>query len=199
MRKLFAFNLVSVDGFFEGPNRDLYWHNVDDEFNTFAIEQTSAVDVILFGRVTYQMMASFWPTSEAIAADPVVAGLMNSLPKVVFSTTLAKAEWNNTRLVRDHLKEEVLKMKLQPGKDLALFGSANLLASLMQLDLVDEHRILVNPVILGNGNSLFRQAKDRQNLKLIRSRVFGNGNVLLCYQPVRPQTGALAGETTQTN
>ncbi len=186
MRKLFAFNLVTLDGFFEGPNQDISWHNVDDEFNTFAIEQTSTLDVILFGRVTYQMMASFWPTPEVIAADPVVAGLMNGLPKVVFSTTLAKAEWNNTRLVRDHLKEEVLKLKQQPGKDLAVFGSANLLASLMQLDLVDEHRILVNPVILGNGNPLFKQAKDKQNLKLIRSRVFGNGNVLLCYEPVRP-------------
>ncbi len=182
MRRLFAFNLVTLEGFFEGPNREIDWHNVDDEFNTFAIEQTSAVDVILFGRVTYQMMASFWPTPEAIAADPVVAGQMNSLPKVVFSTTLVRAEWSNTTLVRDHLKEEVLKMKQQPGKDLALFGSANLLASLMQLDLVDEHRILVNPVILGNGHPLFRQARDRQNLKLIRSRVFGNGNVLLCYQ-----------------
>ncbi len=185
MRKLFAFNLVSLDGFFEGPNQKLDWHNVDQEFNTFASEQASAADVLLFGRVTYQMMAGFWPTPEAIAADPVVAGLMNSLPKVVFSTTLGKAEWNNTRLVKDHVAEEVLKLKQQPGKDLALFGSADLLATLMQLDLVDEHRLLVNPVVLGDGHPLFNRAKDRLNLKPIRSGVFGNGNVLLCYQPAR--------------
>ncbi len=183
MRKLFAFNLVSLDGFFEGPRQELDWHHVDDEFQAFAIEQTSAVDALLFGRGTYQMMAGFWPRPEAIAADPVVAGLMNRLPKVVFSTTLDKAEWNNTRLVKDHVAEEILKLKQQPGKDLALFGSANLLAALMQWDLVDEHRLLVNPVILGTGQPLFKPAPGRLNLKLVRSRTFGNGNVLLCYQP----------------
>jgi dihydrofolate reductase len=185
MRKLFAFNLISLDGFFEGPNRGLDWHNVDAEFNEFAIEQTSAVDALLFGRVTYQMMASFWPRPEAIAADPIVAGLMNRLPKIVFSTTLEKVEWNNSRLVKDHVAEEILNLKKQPGKDLALFGSASLLSTLMQMDLVDEHRLLVNPVILGSGNPLFKRAQDRLNLKLIRSRTFGNGNVLLCYQPVK--------------
>jgi dihydrofolate reductase len=185
MRKLFAFNLVTLDGFFEGPNREIDWHNVDGEFTEFAIQQTSAVDALLFGRVTYQLMASYWPTPGAIAADRIVADLMNRLPKLVFSTTLAKAEWNNTRLVKDHVAEEILKLKQQPGKDLALFGSANLLSTLMQLDLVDEHRILVNPVVLGDGHPLFKRTNDRRSLRLIRSRLFGNGNVLLCYQPVK--------------
>lgn len=186
MRKLFAFNLVSLDGFFEGPNRELDWHNVDGEFNEFAIEQTSAADMLLFGRLTYQMMASFWPMPGALAADPVMAGIMNRMPKLVFSTTLERADWENTRLVKRNVAEEILNLKRQPGKDLALFGSANLLATLMQLDLVDEHRLLVNPVILGSGNPLFKPANAKRNLKLIRSRTFGNGNVLLCYQPVKP-------------
>jgi dihydrofolate reductase len=177
--------MVTLDGFFEGPNHDINWHNVDAEFNEFAIEQTSAVDTLLFGRVTYQLMASFWPSPFALENDPVVAGLMNRVPKIVFSRTLEKAEWNNTRLIKDHIAEEILKLKQQPGKDLALFGSANLMSTLMQLDLIDEHRIMVNPVILGSGNPLFKSTKNKLNLKLIRTRIFGNGNVLLCYQPDR--------------
>ena len=143
------------------------------------------MDVLLFGRVTYQMMASYWPTPAVIANDPIVAGQMNRVSKIVFSRTLEKAEWNNTRLVKDHIAQEILNLKQQPGKDLALFGSANLMSTLMQLDLIDEHRIMVNPVILGSGNPLFKWTRDKLNLKLIKSRTFGNGNVLLCYEPVR--------------
>ena len=185
MRKLFSFNMVTLDGFFEGPNQDISWHNVDAEFNEFAIEQTGTGDTLVFGRVTYQLMASYWPTPDAIKDDPVVADYMNRVPKIVVSRTLEKAEWNNTRLIKNHVAEEITKLKQQPGKDIAVFGSANLLSTLMQLDLVDEHRIMVNPVILGNGNPLFAKSKDKQNLKLIKTRVFGNGNVLLCYQPDR--------------
>jgi dihydrofolate reductase len=177
--------MVTLDGFFEGPNRDISWHNVDEEFNQFAIEQINAGDTLLFGRVTYQVMARYWPTPDGIKDDPIVADLMNRLPKLVFSRTLEKVEWNNTRLIKDHVAEETAKLKQQPGKDMALFGSANLLSTLMQFDLVDEHRIMVNPVILGNGTPLFKRAKDKQNLRLVNTRTFGNGNVLLCYQPDR--------------
>jgi dihydrofolate reductase len=183
MRKLFSFNMVSLDGFFEGPNQDINWHNVDDEFNQFAIEQTSTVDTLLFGRVTYQLMASYWPTPSATTDDPIVADLMNRLPKIVFSRTLQKAEWHNTRLIKDNIAEEISKLKQQPGKDLALFGSANLLSTLMQMDLIDEHRIMVNPVVLGSGNPLFKGIKDKLDLKLLKTRTFSSGNVLLYYQP----------------
>ena len=185
MSKLFSFNMVTLDGFFEGPNGEIDWHNVDGEFNEFAINQLNTVAVLLFGRVTYQMMASYWPTPLALEDDPIVAGLMNRLPKLVFSRTLTKAEWNHTRMIKDHLAEEISQLKQQPGKDLALFGSANLLATLMQLDLIDEHRIMVNPIVLGGGHPLFKPAKDRLDLKLVQTRAFGNGNVLLCYQPDR--------------
>lgn len=185
MRKLFAFNMVSLDGFFEGPNQDINWHNVDEEFNEFAIEQTSAVGVLLFGRVTYQLMESYWPTADALKNDPVIAGLMNSLPKIVFSRTLEKAEWNNTRIVKENIEQEILNLKKQPGKDVAVFGSANLLSTLMQKDLVDEHRVIVNPVLLGNGNPLFKSMDEKINLRLLKTRTFHSGNVLLCYEPVR--------------
>ncbi len=183
MRKLFAFNMVTLDGFFEGPSQDISWHTVDEEFNQFAIEQISTVGVILFGRVTYEGMASYWPTPAAQSDDPEVANLMNTLPKAVFSRTLQKAEWNNTRLIKDNVAEEILKMKQEPGSDLAVFGSTNLLSSLMQMNLVDEHRVMVNPVLIGSGTPLFRNIAQKVNLKLVKTRTFKSGNVLLYYQP----------------
>jgi len=185
MRKLFAFNMISLDGFFEGPNQDINWHNVDEEFNEFAIEQTSTIGTILFGRVTYQLMESYWPTPDALKNDPVIAGLMNSLPKIVFSKTLDEAEWNNTRLVKDNIVEEILKLKQQTGKELAVFGSANLLSTLIQMDLVDEHRIIINPLVLGKGVPLFKKVDEKINLRLLKTRIFKSGNVLLYYEPVR--------------
>ena len=185
MRKLFAFNLISLDGFFEGPNQDINWHNVDEEFNEFAIEQTSAVDALLFGRVTYQLMESYWPTADALQNDREIAGIMNSVPKLVFSRTLEKAEWNNTRIIKANIEEEILNLKKRPGKDIAVFGSANLLSTLVQLDLVDEHRVMVNPVLLGKGNSLFKSLDEKINLRLLKTRIFHSGNVLLYYERVK--------------
>lgn len=185
MRKLFAFNLISLDGFFEGPNQDINWHNVDEEFNEFAIEQISAVGALLFGRVTYQLMESYWPTADALKNDPVIAGIMNSVPKLVFSRTLEKAEWNNTRIVKENIEQEILNLKKQPGKDMAVFGSADLLSTLMQMDLVDEHRVMVNPLLLGKGNPLFKNMDEKIDLRLVKTRTFQSGNVLLYYEPVR--------------
>ena len=181
MRKLFSFNMISLDGFFEGPDHDINWHNVDDEFNEFAIEQTSSLDMILFGRRTYQLMESYWPTTTAIADDPEVASLMNSLPKVVFSRTLEKADWNNTKLIKHSAASEVMKIKEEPGKDIAIFGSADLISSLM--DVIDEHRVLVNPVLLRRGTPLFKGTGDPMKLKLLNTRPFRSGNILLTYAP----------------
>lgn len=186
MRKLISFNMMTLDGYFEGPNGDIAWHNADnEEFNKFAIEQTDSFGVLLFGRVTYQMMAGYWPTPDAMKNDPLVASQMNSIPKVVFSRTLPQADWNNTRLVKDHIEDEVMKLKQQPGKDLALFGSANLLATLTNLGLVDEHRVMINPVVLTSGTPLFKGVKNVLKLKLSNTKVFASGNVLLCYGPVK--------------
>ena len=122
MRKLFAFNMVALDGFFEGPNGEIDWHNADnEEFNEFAIEQTGEVDTLLFGRKTYQLMASYWPTETAIKADPIVADLMNRLSKIVFSRTLESVEWNNTRLIRENSQNEIKELKAQQGKDIPKF------------------------------------------------------------------------------
>ena len=184
MRKLVTFNLITLDGFFDGRPPDISWHNVDDEFNKFAITQLKEIDTLLFGRVTYQLMASYWPSPDAIKNDPIVAGLMNGMPKIVFSKTLDKTSWENTRLVKDHLSEEIYKLKEKPGKDIAIFGSANLISTLLPMNLIDEHRIIVNPVVLGKGRPLFK-TKDKLNFQLLKTKVFGNGNVLLYYQPIK--------------
>jgi dihydrofolate reductase len=177
--------LVTLDGYFEGPNRDISWHNVDEEFNEFAVDFLSSVDTLLFGRVTYELMASYWPTPDAIKDDPIVAEKMNALAKIVFSRTLDTVGWDNTRLVKENGAEELLKLKQQPGKDLALFGSSDLALTFIQHGLIDEYRIMVNPVILGNGKPLFKGIKDGLKLKLTKTKTFRNGNVLLYYEPVR--------------
>ncbi len=185
MRKLVMFNLVSLDGYFEGPGRDISWHNVDAEFNEYAAEMRNSSDTFIFGRVTYELMARFWPTPEAMKNDPVIAEMMNSLPKIVFSRTLERAEWNNTRLVKGNLVEEIKKIKMLPGKDLTILGSGSIVSQLAPIGLIDEFRILVNPVVLGRGTPLFNGIKDKLNLKLLKTKTFTSGNVLLCYEPAR--------------
>ena len=174
--------MVTLDGFFEGPNQEIDWHNTDNEFNEFAIEQTSSVDTILFGRVTYQLMASYWPTETATSADPIVADLMNRLSKIVFSGTLESVDWNNTRLISENAQKEIQNLKIQQGKDMVIFGSATLISSIM--DVIDEHRVMVNPILLRRGIALFKGTGDRMKLKLVNTRTFLSGNVLLSYEPV---------------
>ena len=183
MRKLIFFMLISLDGFYEGPGHTIDWHNVDAEFNEFALAQLDSVDLLLFGRVTYELMAAFWPTAAAARDDPLTAAAMNRLPKLVFSRTLASADWQNTRLVRAHVAEEIKKLKAQPGKDMIIFGSSDLSVSLIEEGLIDEFRIMLNPVALGQGKALFTGLPGRLNLELISTRAFKSGNVLLVYRP----------------
>jgi dihydrofolate reductase len=185
MRNLILFNMVTLDGFFAGPGGEIDWHNVDQEFNDFANEQLSSADLLVFGRVTYEGMASYWPTPAGLRDDPIIAGRMNTIPKVVFSKTMKQAEWQNTRLVGENIGEEMSNLKKQPGKNMFIFGSANLALAFTKLGLIDEYRLIVNPVVLGKGRSLFEGMSDRLYLKLISSRNFKSGNVLLSYQPVK--------------
>jgi dihydrofolate reductase len=177
--------MMTLDGFFEGPDRDINWHRVDEEFNDFAIEQLNSGDMLVFGRVTYQLMASYWPTPQALADDPIVASHMNNLPKIAASRTLDKVEWNNTRLVTENVSEEIARLKAQPGKDLFLLGSADLASTLIRDGLIDEFRVMLNPVLLGAGTPLFQGIGEPMELELLRSRPFRNGNILLYYVPVK--------------
>jgi len=183
MRKLSVFNLVTLDGYFTGPNGDISWHMVDDEFQELANRASNSGNTLLFGRVTYQMMASFWPTAEALKMDPVVAKGMNASPKIVFSRKLKSVDWENTRLVKGDLATEVKKLKRGRGKDLTILGSGSIVSQLADAGLIDEYQILLNPVALGQGRSMFEGLSKNLILKLISSRTFKNGNVLLTYAP----------------
>jgi len=177
--------MMTLDGYFEGVDQRIDWHHVDEEFNNFSEDQINNVDAILFGRKTFELMASYWTTSEALSNDPIIANLMNSKDKIVFSRTMTKAGWNNTWLIKDNILSEIEELKRKPGKDLIIFGSANLASTFMQLDLIDEYRIVINPVILGQGNPLFKTSTEPLNLKVIKTKTFNSGNVLLYYEPNR--------------
>lgn len=184
MRKIFAFEVATLDGYYAGPNQEFDWPNVDEEFNEFSVAQLNEVDMLLFGRHTYEAMASYWPTPAAQQGDPVVSGIMNSIQKAVVTRTLDRADWNNTLLIKgDDAIREIARIKERSGKDIAVFGSFDLTVHLMEAGLVDELRIMINPIILGAGLSLFRTATERIPVKLRKVRRFDSGNVLLHYQP----------------
>lgn len=183
MRKVLAFEMITLDGYFEGPNGGIDWHNVDVEFNQFALEQIATVETLVFGRKTYEGMASYWPTPMALEDDPVVAERMNTLPKIVFSRTLAQANWHNTTLLGEVQAETIQQLKQQPGKDLIIFGSAKLVASFARLGLLGEYRLMVNPVVLGDGRTFFEDLSAPLKLDLVYTRAFRSGNVLLTYRP----------------
>jgi dihydrofolate reductase len=174
-------NLVTLDGFFEGAKSwELDWHEYvwGEELERFSVEQSRTIGTLLFGRVTYEGMAKYWASATGEIAD-----FMNSVPKIVFSRTMEKAEWNNTRLVKAQAEEEVAGLKRQSGKDLYIFGSADLSATLMKHRLIDEFRLVLNPLILGRGNPLFKPHTERLKLKLLEAKPLNSGCVILRYQP----------------
>jgi dihydrofolate reductase len=186
MRKLVVFNNVTLDGYFTGPDGDFSWAhsgNDDSEFNAFIADNASGGGQLLFGRITYELMASYWPAPDAIRNDPIVAERMNNLPKVVFSGSLDEVSWSNTRLVKGDIASEMRKMKKEPGTGMAILGSGSIVSQLAPEGLIDEYQVVVNPVVLGKGRTMFDGIKERLNLKLTKSRTFGNGKVFLCYEP----------------
>jgi dihydrofolate reductase len=178
MRKVIVSNLMALDGFFERPNKILDWVITDDEFFDYAKGLLRSADMLLFGRATYEYMASHWPT----APPDEIADYMNNLPKVVFSKTLKSAGWDHSRVVQGNIAEEVLRMKQQPGKDMVIFGSAMLASHLLQETLIDEYRVILQPVLLGSGTPLFRDIRETISVKLKSAKVFGSGVTLLSYQ-----------------
>ena len=187
MRKLIVFNHVTLDGYFTGLNGDMAWAhagNDDAEFNAFVAGNASSGGELLLGRTTYELFYSYWPTPTAIKSAPIVAEGMNSMPKVVFSRTLDKASWNNTKLLKGDIVSETRKLKNEPGNGIAILGSGSIVSQLAPAGLIDEYQVMVNPIVLGKGRPLFAGIQDTLNLKLTKTRAFGNGKVFLCYQPV---------------
>jgi dihydrofolate reductase len=182
MRKIIVSNYVSLDGFIAGPEGEIDWFVWDEEMAKYSRDLLYSIDTLLFGRVTYELMAGYWPTASPPSEDQVIIDAMNNLPKIVFSRTLARADWTNTTLVKEVNKEEILKMKQQPGMDMVIFGSGSIVSAFSQLGLIDEYRIIVNPVVLGRGKPLFKDIRERINLKRLKTKTFSsNGNVVLYY------------------
>jgi dihydrofolate reductase len=186
MRKLAAFIQLSLDGFYADASGDMNWAHKgpdDAEWNAFVSGNASGGGELVFGRVTYEMMASFWPTPQAMQMMPVVAERMNNLPKIVFSRTLTAATWHNTRLITGDLATAVNQLKAEPGQDMVILGSGSLIAQLVAARLLDKLQVVINPLALGHGRALFAGLPNRVDFNLTSSQVFSNGNVVLTYVP----------------
>jgi len=180
MRKLIMWNIITLDGYFEGSKSwDLSFHEKiwGEELEELSIQQLHSADYLVFGRVTYEGMAAYWTHEEGEVAD-----LMNNIPKLVFSKTLKSADWNNTTLVSENASDEIRKLKVNGGKDLFVFGSANLSETFINDDLFDEYRIGIAPVVLGSGRPLFRQGISPKILSLVSARQLLTGGVILRYK-----------------
>lgn len=182
MRKLTVFNAMSLDGFIADGKGDMSWaHRQDREWSSFVQDNASGEAVLLFGRKTYDLMAGYWPTPVAAETAPQVAQRMNQLQKIVFSQTMQKALWRNTTLLKGDLRDEVQRLKEQPGPDLVILGSASIVAQLSDARLIDEYQVALAPVVLGGGRSMFAVMREKLALKLARTRSFRNGTVFLTY------------------
>jgi dihydrofolate reductase len=182
MRKIHVFENLTLDGYFTDDNNDMSWaHKQDEEFNEFSSSNARGDAELLFGRITYEMMARFWPTAEAAKMLPDVAAGMNRMRKYAFSRTLDKVAWQNTTLLKGEPIAEAARLKREPGPDLVVIGSGSIVSQLTQARLIDEYQIVLNPLVLGRGRTLFETVRDRMALRLDRTRTFKNGNVVLWY------------------
>src|SRR5712692_7193894 len=187
MRKIITTTWVTLDGFIAGPNEEMDWVIVDEEMGKYEDDVVSAADTLLLGRVTYQSFAGSWPKVPEDPTSPKglieYAHKLNAMRKIVFSKTLESVEWNNSRLVKEVLPEDITKLKQEPGRDMVIYGSASIVRALTNLGLIDEYQLLVHPVVLGSGKPLFQDIKNQVKLKLVNSKTHPSGVVLLFYQP----------------
>jgi dihydrofolate reductase len=184
MRKISVFETVSLDGFFADEKSDMSWaHRHDEEWNAFSSGNASGEAELLFGRVTYEMMAAFWPTPQAAEMLPDVAAGMNRMKKFVVSRTLKDISWQGTVLLKGDLVAEAKRLKEQAGPDLLILGSGSVVSQLTEARLIDQYQIVLSPIVLGRGRTLFETVTSKRPLRLASSRQFKNGNVVLTYTP----------------
>jgi len=184
MSKLIVYNFVTLNGFFKGANEDISWAKKGStEESEFAADNLKSGNILLFGRRTYEMMEKYWPTPEALKNDPIVAEGMNEAEKIVFSNSLEKANWKNTRIIKNDIVEEIKKMKKQNGKDMVLLGSGTIVNQFAEQGLIDEYQIMVHPVVIGEGTPLLKNIDHMMDLKLTVTKTFKSGVVLHCYKP----------------
>lgn len=191
MRKIIVTMWVTLDGFIAGSNNEMDWvtSRYDAAMGEYEFTLVGGADTLILGRKTYQSFAGAWPkvpeNPAASAGEKEYAQLLNAMRKVVYSTTLQKVEWNNSRLVKEIVPAEVAKLKEEPGKDIVIYGSASIVSAFTQLGLIDEYQILVHPVVLGSGQPLFKGITKPVDLKLLRTETRKTGVVVLYYEPER--------------
>jgi len=184
MSKLIVYNFVTLNGYFKGANEDISWAKKgSNEESEFAAYNLKSGNILLFGRVTYEMMEKYWPTPEAQKNDPLVAEGMNEAEKIVFSNTLEKANWKNTRIIKNDIVEEIKKLKMENGKDMVVLGSGSIVNLFAEEGLIDEYQIMVHPVVIGEGTPLLKNIDHMMDLKLTVTKAFPSGVVLHCYKP----------------
>ena len=185
MRKLSAYNFLTLNGFFKGPNEDISWHTHGDEEAKYSEEALAQDNSLLFGRKTYEMMASYWPTPQAKELFPKVAAGMNRAEKFVCSTSPFEPAWANTEVISGDIVAKIRELKKSPGKDITILGSGTIINLLTDHSLIDEYQFMIDPVALPDGTPVFRNINQKLVLRLIGSRVFKSGVVLLNYQPIK--------------
>lgn len=183
MRKLTAYNFITLNGYYKGPGGDISWHQHGGEEEQFSVNSLEAHNVLVFGRVTYEMMASFWPTEDAMNMMPEVAKGMNDAEKIVFSNTLQKADWQNTRVIGGDIVAAMKKLKAEPGNDMTILGSGSIISQLADAGLIDGYQFMIDPIAIAGGTPIFSGIQHSLQLELINTRSFKSGVVLLEYQP----------------
>jgi|ERR1700733_1810681 len=185
MQKLVVFQNISLDGYFVDSDGQMSWAKMDNdaEFNRFTTENAKGGGTLIFGRVTYDLMVSFWTTEQARQMFPEVAEKMNDGAKVVFSRKMEKASWTNTKLEKGDLVETIRRMKSEPGEGMVILGSGSIVAQLAPEKLIDEYQMVVNPIVLGTGRTMFEGIGERLNFKLTKTKTFQNGRIFLTYAP----------------
>ena len=190
MKKIIVSMNITLDGFMSGVDCGLDWHlqSWTGEMAECLSEELSKADTILLGRITYDAMSKYWPAKAIDCSFPrediAFADMMNSYKKIVFSKTLKNVKWNNSKLVKKNIAKEIFDLKKEPGKNIIVYGSGQLVSSLMQLNLVDEYQVWIHPVLLGKGKSLFNSHNypQQKNMKLFKTKKFSSGVVMLCYE-----------------
>jgi dihydrofolate reductase len=186
MRRIIASEGVTLDGYFSDAEGGIDWQSLDADFNAYSIELLDEVDTILLGRTTYDELGAFWPTASGEQYDPEIARRMNAHMKVVISSSAVNLSWQNSRQLTGDLVGGISQLKAEPGKDIALLGSGTIVAQLTNAGLIDEYRLQLNPVILAAGKALFGAVRNRCDLRLVGTRQFGGGGILLRYEPQTP-------------
>ena len=184
MRKLWVKAWTTLDGVFDADTMDDWWQNTNSpERMRYITEEYSKGDAYLLGRVTYEMLAGYWPKVKNNDKDDLeIANKLNRSPKYVVSSTLKQAEWSNSTIINNSVVKEITGLKQQPGRNILVFGSATLVESLMDADLIDEYRLLVHPIIMGSGKRAFKDGMATTKLKLGETTTLSSGVISLCYQ-----------------